>query len=204
MDDTYFEADGDVVIQPGATVGLRYGDDCEPTRIASPATIRSGSVIYADVTLGEHFQCGHNVTIRAHTMIGRHVVVGTNTVIEGQVEIGDFVKIESNCFIPTHVVIGTRVFIAPNVVMTNDRYPLKQRENYRPAGAVLEDNVTIGAGVVLCPGVRIGCGAFVAAGAVVTKDVPPMTLALGVPARHEALPEHLREPNMALSWRGYL
>ncbi len=204
MPDPYFTGGNGATIQEGATVGLRYSNECGPVALGDNAVIRSGSVIYADVTLGEYFQCGHNVAIRARTTIGRHVTVGTNSVVEGDVEIGDFVKIESNCFIPTHVRIGSRCFLAPNVVMTNDRYPLRRRDEYVPQGPLLEDNVTVGAGVVIVPGVRIGANSFIAAGAVVTKDVPPGSLAIGVPARFSPLPEKLDEPNLALSWRKYL
>ncbi|RDD60131.1 N-acetyltransferase [Ferruginivarius sediminum] len=194
----------DIEIQPGAIVGLKAKEEAGPVVIRGRTRIRSGSVIYADVDLGKDFQTGHNVTIRGHTTIGAHVVVGTNTVLEGYVEIADFVKIESNCFIPTHVKIGTRVFIGPGVTLTNDRYPLKNRDEYEPEGPVLEDGVTLAAGVVVMPGVRIGRGSFVAAGAIVTKDVPEMSLVRGLPSRIYALPEHLREFNIALSWRGFL
>jgi acetyltransferase-like isoleucine patch superfamily enzyme len=117
---------------------------------------------------------------------------------------GDFVKIESNCYIPTHVTIGTRVFIGPGVVLTNDKYPLKMRDSYKPDGPIIEDGVTLGAGAVVCPGITIGRGSFVAAGAVVTKDVPPMSLVRGVPGVVMPVPENLRELNIALSWRKYL
>ncbi|HVC28080.1 MAG TPA: acyltransferase [Gammaproteobacteria bacterium] len=161
-------------------------------------------MIYGDVTAGDDFQTGHHVMIREKTVIGNHVVVGTGTVIDGQVEIGDFVKIESQCYIPTHVRIGNRVFLGPGVTLTNDRYPLKQRDSYRPEGPVIEDGVTLGGHVTVCPGVRIGEDAFVAAGAVVTRDVPARSLAVGVPARIKPLPPHLAERNLALSWRRHL
>jgi len=193
----------DCRIQPGAIVGLAYKEGCQPTRVGDHAVIRTGTIIYADCDLGEHFQSGHHVLIREATRIGRHVVVGSHTVIDGQVRIGDFVKIESNCYIPTQVVIGRRVFLGPNVVLTNDRYPLKMRDRYQPEGPVIGDGVTIGANATIVPGVRLGTGAFVAAGAVVTKDVPPQHLARGNPARFFPLPEHLKEPNLALSWRKF-
>ncbi len=175
-----------------------------PVRLGLAARIRAGTIIYADVEVGDDFQTGHHVMIRERTVIGHHVVIGTNTVIDGNVVIGDFVKIESNCYIPTHVHIGNRVFLGPNVVLTNDRYPLKMRDQYVPEGPILEDGVTLGGGVVVCPGVRIGHDSFVAAGAVVTKDVPPLSLVVGVPGRIQPLPEKLRERNLALSWRKYL
>lgn len=192
------------VIQENAFVGYRYNDGCKPAKIGSRAVIRVGAVVYADVVAGEGLQTGHNVLIRERTILGNHVVIGTNTVIDGNCTIGDFVKIESNCYIPTHTRIGNRVFLGPNVTLTNDRYPLKMRDSYKPEGPILEDGVTLCAAVVVVPGVTIGKGSFVAAGAVVTKDVPPMSLVAGVPGKIEPLPEKLRGLNLALSWRKLL
>lgn len=90
------------------------------------------------------------------------------------------------------------------MTILNDRYPLRRRDEYRPAGCTIEDNVTIGGRVVLLPGVHIGAQSFIAAGAVVTKDVPPGKLVVGVPGVIKALPDKLREPNIALSWKAYL
>ena len=170
-------------IQPGALVGFAYREDCGEAVIGDNSIIRTGSVIYADVKTGEYFQTGHNVLVREKTIVGSHVVIGTGTVVDGNVKIGDFVKIESNCYIPTHVRIGTRVFIGPGTVLTNDKYPLKMREKYEPEGPVIEDLVTLGAGVVVLPGMTIGAGSFVAAGTVVTKNVPQYTLVKGNPGR---------------------
>ena len=200
----YFECGEDCQIQPGAIVGLRYAADAPPVRLAAHARIRTGSILYAGVHAGEDFQTGHHVLVRESTVIGNHVVVGTNTVIDGQVTIGDFVKIESNCYIPTHTRIGNRVFFGPGVTLTNDRYPLKRRDEYIPEGPIIEDGVTLGGGVVVLPGIRIGHDAFVAAGAVVTKEVPPFSLVKGVPGEIQPLPERLRSRNLALSWRKYL
>jgi len=194
---------GTSTIQSGATVGLKYREGAEPTKIDGYSTVRTGTIIYADVTVGDYFQTGHNAMIREKTTIGSHVVIGTGTVIDGNVEIGDFVKIESSCYIPTHVTIGSRVFFGPGVVLTNDRYPLKLRDEYKPEGPTIEDDVTIGGGVTVCPGVTIGAGSFIAAGAVVTKDIPPGSLVIGAPGRIHPLPEKLKERNMALSWRKY-
>jgi len=200
----FYEALQDCQIQDGCVVGLKYAQECRPLRLGKNARIRRGAIIYADVQIGDDFQTGHHVMIREKTVIGDHVVVGTNTVIDGHVTIGDFVKIESNCYIPTHVTIGNRVFLGPNVTLTNDRYPLKMRDSYRPEGPIIEDGVTLGAGVVVCPGVRIGADSFVAAGAVVTRDVPSRSMVMGVPGRFRPLPEKLQERNLALSWIKYL
>ena len=201
MTSHYLRQRGACRIQDNCILGLKYKEECEPVDLGEGACIRAGSIIYADVKAGIDFQTGHNVMIRENTTIGDHVVVGTNTVIDGNMTIGDFVKIESNCYIPTHVTIGDRVFLGPNVSLTNDRYPLKMRDSYTPEGPILDEGVTLGCGVVVCPGIRIGRDSFVAAGAVVTKDIPPDSLVAGVPGRISKLPEKLRERNVALSWR---
>ncbi len=193
--------------QEGATIGHIYRQKFAPTVIGSNSVIRKGTIIYTDVVAGNYFQTGHNVLVRGSTTIGDHVVLGTGTIVDGEVEIGSFVKIESNCYIPTHTKIGNRVFLGPGITITNDRFPLKMRDDYvknGPQGATIEDLVTIGGGVTLCPGVRIGRGSFIAAGAVVTKNVPAMSLVVGVPGTASPLPEKLLQPNMALSWQGYL
>lgn len=199
-----FQAPDDFVLDPNVLVGYRYRPDACPAIFGHGCKVRAGTIVYADVKAGDHLQTGHNVLIREHTVIGNHVTIGTNTVVDGNVSIDDFVKIESNCYIPTHVRIGTRVFLGPGVTLSNDRYPLKMRDDYKAEGPTIEDGVTLGAGVVVLPGVTIGRGSFVAAGALVTKDVPPMSLVKGVPGSISALPERLKETNVALSWRKYL
>jgi acetyltransferase-like isoleucine patch superfamily enzyme len=194
----------DYHIDIGCIVGYKYSKNCSPVRFGNRVRIRSGSIIYADVRTGDDFQTGHNVLIREHTIFGNHIVVGTNSVIDGNVAIGDFVKIESNCYIPTHVTIGSRVFIGPGVILTNDKYPQKMRDQYEPLGPTLEDGVTLGGGAVVIPEVTIGKGSFVAAGAIVTKNIPPMSLVKGVPGEILPLPNKLREFNMAINWRKYL
>jgi acetyltransferase-like isoleucine patch superfamily enzyme len=192
------------IIQKNVILGFKYKAECKRAKIGDNAIIRSNTIIYGDVIVNDNFQSGHNVVIREHSIFGNHIVVGTNTVIDGHVKVGDFVKIESNCYIPTHVTIGSRTFIGPGVVMTNDKYPQKMRDEYQPEGPVIEDGVSLGGGVVVIPAVTIGRGSFVAAGAVVTKNVPPMSLVVGVPGRIYTLPKKLQEFNMAKNWRKYL
>ncbi len=151
------------------------------TVIGDNAVLRSGSVLYCDVCIGNNFQCGHNVMIREKTSIGSNTSIGTSTVIEGYCTIGDDVRIQSMVFIPTHTEIGNGVFIGPNVVLTNDRYPPTGKPELR--GPVLEDQSVIGANCTILPSIRIGKGAAVAAGAIVTRDVPARKMAIGTPAR---------------------
>ncbi len=86
-----------------------------------------------------------------------------------------------------------RVFLGPNASLTNDKSPL--RTEYNPEPITIEDDATIGSNATLMPGITVGEGAFVAGGAVVTKDVPAWTLAKGCPAIFSELPESLKKPN---------
>lgn len=183
------------IIQPFAIVGLEYRPGCGPARLGDNAIVRAHTIIYGDVTIGNGFRSGHHALIREHTTLGDYVLVGTSVIIDGHVSIGSQVSLQGRVYIPTHTVIGSFVFIGPGAVLTNDKYPLRRRHDYSPAGPILADHVTIGANATLLPGVRIGEGAMVAAGSVVTRDVPPWSLAAGVPARIKPLPDHLREPN---------
>ncbi len=186
------------LIQPHAIVGFMYRPDCGPAYLGNGAVVRAYTIIYGDVRIGDGLRTGHHALIREFTAIGNYVLVGTSTVIDGQVEIGDYVSIQTRVYIPSHTQIGSYVFIGPGAVLTNDKYPLRQRATYQPLGPVLADHVTIGANATLLPGVKIGEGSMVAAGAVVTADVPPWSLAVGAPARVQPLPAHLRQPNVPI------
>ena len=150
------------------------------------ATLRPGTVIYCEVEIGDDFQTGHSVLIREQTRIGDRDAIGTSAICEGRSVIGSDVSIQSMAFIPTNTVIGNRVFLGPHVVLTNDRYPPTGVGGL--TGPVIEDGAAIGANATVLPGVRIGADAMVAAGAIVTRDVPPGMLAIGSPARIRAKP----------------
>jgi acetyltransferase-like isoleucine patch superfamily enzyme len=81
-----------------------------------------------------------------------------------------------------HVTLGQRVFLAPGVVFTDDPHPACPRYLECVLGATVEDDVSIGGNVTVLPGVRIGAGALVGAGSVVTRDVEPGTVVAGNPA----------------------
>jgi acetyltransferase-like isoleucine patch superfamily enzyme len=157
------------------------------TTIGKDAVLRSGTILYCDVTIGDRFQSGHNVLIREKTRIGDRVAIGTSTVIDGNTTIGSDVSLQSMVYIPTNTLIGNHVFIGPNAVLTNDRYPPTGIGGL--VGPVIRDGAAIGANATIVPGVCIGEGAFVAAGAIVTRDVPAHMLAIGAPAKIRALPE---------------
>jgi acetyltransferase-like isoleucine patch superfamily enzyme len=184
----------------GVTLGVpsreylqRPEEDWPPTKIGDGAVIRRGTIIYCDVSIGGHFQTGHNVLVREKTRIGDRVLVGTGTIIDGETRIGNNVSIQSMVYIPLNTKIEDKVFIGPNAVLTNDRYPMRIKETLK--GPTIRRGASIGANSTILPEVEVGEGAMVAAGAVVTKDVPPWKLAVGCPAVVKDLPEKLKKMN---------
>ena len=173
--------------------GVEYSPNSKPPVIGKNHTIRSNSIIYNDVVIGDNFRTGHNVVIRENTNIGDDVLIGTNTVIEGDVIIGNDVSIQSNVYIPTNSVIEDNVFIGPCACFTNDKYPV--RINYELQGPKVRRGASIGGNTTFLSNVEIGEGSIVAAGAIVIHSVPPFYLAIGTPARIKPLPDHLKVPN---------
>jgi len=180
-------------ISPDATIGAGGNEREEQTVFGDNATVRSGSIIYAGVTVGDEFTTGHDVLVREETTIGDDVLVGTKTVIDGATEIGSHVSLQTGAYVPQQTAIGDNVFLGPHAVLTNDAYPIRTESTLD--GVVLEDDVSIGANATVLPGVTVGEGAFVAAGALVTEDVPAGTLAIGAPAIHRPLPSELTGGN---------
>lgn len=173
--------------------GVEYRPGSKPPVIGKNYTIRSNSIIYNDVVIGDNFRTGHNVVIRENTNIGDDVLIGTNTVIEGDVIIGNDVSIQSNVYIPTNSVIEDNVFIGPCACFTNDKYPV--RINYELQGPKVRRGASIGGNTTFLSNVEVGEGSIVAAGAIVIHSVPPFYLAIGTPARIKPLPDHLKVPN---------
>jgi acetyltransferase-like isoleucine patch superfamily enzyme len=184
---------GDVTIAEGATVGVAYGPDTTPPSLGPGSVIRTGTVVYDDVVAGANLQTGHHALIREGTSMGDQVLVGTHAVIDGYSELGDGCSLQTGAYVPTHTSLEDRVFLGPSATLLNDRYPV--RAEYKLRGPTLEADVSVGANATVLPDVLVGERAFVAAGAVVTEDIPAETLAVGNPARHKPLPPALGGEN---------
>jgi acetyltransferase-like isoleucine patch superfamily enzyme len=175
------------------TIGVKYKMRSKPPILGKNPLIRSNSIIYNDVEIGDNFKTGHGVTIREKTTIGDNVLIGTNTVIEGQCSIGNKVSIQSNVYIPTNTIIEDYVFIGPCACFTNDKYPI--RVDFDLKGPIIKKGASVGANSTFLSNIEIGEGAMVAAGAIVTMDVPEYFLAIGAPARIKPLPKYLKKLN---------
>ena len=114
---------------------------------------------------------GRNCNICAHTFIENDVIVGDNVTVKCGVQLWDGLR------------IGNNVFIGPNVTFCNDKYPVSGNKEFSCLQTIVEDDVSIGANATILPGVKLGRGCLVGAGAVVTKDVQPRAKVMGNPAK---------------------
>ena len=172
----------DCSIDPGVLLGYPTGRHIEMKSviIGDHAQIRSGSVIYASVEIGNGFETGHNVIIREGNRIGDDCAVWNNTTIDYECVIGSRVKIHCNGYICQYTTIEDDVFLAPGVLLANDPHPLCTK---CMQGPTIKSGARIGIGATILPHVVIGENALVGAGSVVTRDVPPRAVVAGSPAR---------------------
>ncbi|MGC8849195.1 MAG: DapH/DapD/GlmU-related protein [Candidatus Bathyarchaeia archaeon] len=190
----YTEISGNVKIGEGTWIGshcvighptreklLSGKADRGTVSISDGCIIRSDSVIYDEVDLGEGVELGHFVMVREGVTVGGHSLIGTGTILDGHILIGRKVRIQTGVYISSHSIVEDRVFIGPRAVLLNDKY-MMQRE-YPLKGPKIHSGVSVGGNSVILPGVEIGEGSIIGAGAVVTQDVPPHTIYVGVPAK---------------------
>ena len=175
-----------VILGYGALTKLRKGYERSAiVKIGNNTHIRTGTVIYAGCKLGNHVHIAHNTILREFTEVGDYSSIGSLVMCEGYTKIGHHTTIHSQCHITARMNIGNYVFFGPNVTTANDR----KIRYYRPditledKGPTVGNGAIIGAGAALMPYVEIGKGAFVAMGALVTKDVPEFMLVMGIPAK---------------------
>lgn len=146
--------------------------------------VHESSYIDEDVEIGEGTKIWHFCHIQKGAKIGKNCTLGQNVNVASHVTIGNDVKIQNNVSVYEGVELEDGVFCGPSCVFTNDltpraRYP-KGRENYKKT--LVKEGASIGANATIVCGHTIGKYAMVAAGAVVTKDVPDFALVAGVPA----------------------
>ncbi|HZO36335.1 MAG TPA: DapH/DapD/GlmU-related protein [Solirubrobacteraceae bacterium] len=151
--------------------------------IGAGARICTAAIVFAGARIGENAIVGDQAYVRERVEIGAETLIGRGATVENDVRIGARVKIQTTAYITAHSLIEDDVFVGPCVTTTNDDTMSRHDASYRLAGATLRRACRVGGGVVIVPGVEIGEEAFVAAGAVVTNDVPARAMVMGVPGR---------------------
>jgi UDP-2-acetamido-3-amino-2,3-dideoxy-glucuronate N-acetyltransferase len=179
-------------IEDGAVLGKRPRlgpnstaprDELQRLQLGDEAVICANAVVYAGTHVGAGAIVGDQSQVRERVLVGPGAVIGRGSGVDNDVRIGAGTRIQSNCYLAAHALIESDVFLGPGVVTTNDDTIGRRRPDEPLHGPIVRRRARIGAGVVLTPGVEVGEEAFIAAGAVVTRDVAPRGVVMGVPAR---------------------
>jgi UDP-2-acetamido-3-amino-2,3-dideoxy-glucuronate N-acetyltransferase len=144
------------------------------------------SVVDAGASIGNDTKIWHFCHISAKSVMGSNCSLGQNVFVADNVVIGNNVKIQNNVSLYDGVILEDDVFCGPSVVFTNVVNPrsfVVRKNEYKKT--IIKKGATIGANSTIVCGVTVGEYAFVAAGAVVCKDVPPYSVVMGVPAQHK-------------------
>ena len=180
-----------VLVEDGAVLGkrprLRPGSNAEGAfgelQVADDATICCGAVVYAGANIGVRTIVGDQSQVRERGVLGDGAVLGRGSTLDCDVVVGARVSVQTLVYITTGTIVEDDVFIGPGVVMTNDDTMDRHGPETPLRAPTLRRACRIGGGAVLTPGVVVGEEAFVAAGAVVVRDVPDRAVVMGVPGR---------------------
>jgi acetyltransferase-like isoleucine patch superfamily enzyme len=172
-----------VVLGKRPKLAGRSGRHLELLQIGDRVTVCAGAVVYAGSEIGDDCIVGDQAQVRECTTVGERTVIGRAAGIDNDVRIGARVKVQSQVYVTAHSVVEDDVFLGPGASTTNDDTMGRHGPDTALRGATIRRAARIGGSAVLVPGVEIGEEAFVAAGAVVTKDVPARAFMVGVPAR---------------------
>ncbi len=159
-------------------------EELPPLELGAGTVVSTGAVVFAGTTIGERVIVGDQACVRERCTIGDDVVIGRGSLVENDTSVGALTKIQANAYITAYSLLEDDVFIAPCVVTTNDNFMGRTEKRHELVkGPTIRRGARIGGGCVLLPGIEIGEEAFVGAGAVVIRDVPPRALVVGNPAR---------------------
>ncbi|HWZ42845.1 MAG TPA: DapH/DapD/GlmU-related protein [Candidatus Saccharimonadales bacterium] len=195
-----------VVIHPGSVIGDRVRIDdnsvigklpmkaalsavtqdqaLDPCVIGNDCMIGAMAVIYRGCTIGVKVMIADLASVRENVEVGEYTIIGRGVTIENKVRIGSRCKLETEAYITALSEIGDGCFIAPEVTFTNDNFLGRTKDRFKyHKGVTMKRGARIGANVTVLPGLTLGEDALVAAGSVVTRDVPARKIVMGSPAK---------------------
>jgi len=159
-------------------------EELPPLELGAGTVVSTGAVVFAGTTVGERVIVGDQACVRERCSIGDDVVIGRGSLVENDTTVGALTKIQAHAYITAYSLLEDNVFIAPCVITTNDNFMGRtERRHELIKGPTIRRGARVGGGAVLLPGIEIGEEAFIGAGAVVIRDVPPRALMVGNPAR---------------------
>ena len=169
------------VLSPRSTAAV---EKLPPLELGAGTIVSTGAIVFAGTTLGERVIVGDQACVRERCTIGDDVVVGRGSLVENDTKVGARTKIQADAYVTAYSLLEEDVFIAPCVVTANDNFMGRtERRHALRRGPTVRRGARIGAAAVLLPGIEVGEEAFVGAGAVVIRDVPPHAVVVGNPAR---------------------
>lgn len=154
-----------------------------PLEIGNECVVSAQVILYTGTKIGNQVLVGDLASVRENNVIGDRVIIGRLVMIEPHTKIGNGVIIQTGTHITGDAVIEENVFFGDEVSTSNDNYMGRGPKGYKFKGPYIKRGARIGSNATLLPGVVIGEEAEVAAGAVVTHDVPARKVVIGVPAR---------------------
>jgi acetyltransferase-like isoleucine patch superfamily enzyme len=200
-----YEAAETAVVYPGTVIGdgckiLEYAvvgkqptlsprstakkEALPPLELGVGTIVSTGAVVFAGSKLGERVIVGDQACLRERVEVGDDVVIGRGSLVENDTVIGALTKIQAHAYITAYSILEDNVFIAPCVATTNDNFMGRTEKRYELLkGPTIRRGARVGGAAVLLPGIEIGEEAFVGAGAIVVRDVPPRAVVVGSPAR---------------------
>jgi acetyltransferase-like isoleucine patch superfamily enzyme len=151
--------------------------------VGEGATVCTGAVVFAGARLGRAVLVGDQTSVREGAAVGDRTVIGRGSALGAQATVGERVRIQTHVWLTSRITVEDDVFVGPGAIAMNDDTMARRPAEAPLTPPTLRRACRVGGGVVLTPGVEVGEEAFVAAGAVVTRDVPARSFVMGVPAR---------------------
>jgi acetyltransferase-like isoleucine patch superfamily enzyme len=182
----------DCVIEDGAVLGKRprlraqssaAGAEIGTLVLEASVTVCCGAVVYAGAYVASGAIIGDQAQVRERSRVGAHSVVGRGSSVDFDARVGERVLIQTGVYVTGGSIVEDDVFLGPGVLTTNDNTMGRHARGEPLRGPIFRRACRVGGGAVIVPGVTIGEEAFVAAGAVVTRDVGEREVVMGVPAR---------------------
>jgi UDP-3-O-[3-hydroxymyristoyl] glucosamine N-acyltransferase len=157
--------------------------ELNPLELGAEVTVCCGAVVYAGAVIGAHAIIGDQAQVREGSQVGERSVVGRASCVDFNARVGNRVSIQTGVYVTSWAVVEDDAFLGPGVLMTNDNTMGRHPKGEPLEAPVVRRAARVGGATVLVPGVEIGEEAFIGAGAVVTRDVGPGEVVVGLPAR---------------------